>query len=103
MFFLEGKGKETLFIQGLQFKAVSLWGRVGEMLVFVDAGSENRTRAALVEASALANTPLLLLCCSLISITLYNLEALISLKKRKLLLLFNGVFLSFLLLGRFNG
>ena len=27
------QGKKTLFIHGLQFKAVGLWGRVGEMLV----------------------------------------------------------------------
>ena len=34
----KGKGKETLFIHGIQFKAVSLWGRVGEMLVFGEGG-----------------------------------------------------------------
>ena len=30
---VKGKGKETLFIHGIQFKAGSLWGRVGEMNV----------------------------------------------------------------------
>ena len=29
----KGKGQETLFIHGIQFKAGSLWGRVGEMNV----------------------------------------------------------------------
>ena len=67
------KGKETLFIHGIKFKAGSLWGRVGEMNVGFwgkpeypekreresrkenqqtqptwDAGSENRTRVTLV-------------------------------------------------------
>ena len=32
------KGKETLFIHGNNFKAVSLWGRVGEMLAFEERG-----------------------------------------------------------------
>ena len=30
---VKDKGKETLFIHGIQFKAGSLWGRVGEMNV----------------------------------------------------------------------
>ena len=32
------KGKESLFMHGNNFKAVSLWGRVGEMLVFGERG-----------------------------------------------------------------
>ena len=32
------KGKETLFIHGNNFKVVSLWGHVGEMLVFGERG-----------------------------------------------------------------
>ena len=35
------KGKETLFIHSNNFKVVSLWGHVGEMLVF--GGRENRS------------------------------------------------------------
>ena len=30
--------KETLFIHGIQFKAISLWSRVGEMLVLGEMG-----------------------------------------------------------------